>query len=60
MCGRYALFRWSRGFRRLARFSFRSKTALESRAGRFGAAAARADSGLQLDRVRWGLTPAAD
>ena len=58
MCGRYALFRWSQDFAALPGFPSDQRPHWSLAPGASVLLLRQADSGLQLDRVRWGLTPA--
>ncbi|HAO74361.1 MAG TPA: hypothetical protein DCW62_04950, partial [Pseudomonas sp.] len=58
MCGRYALFRWSQDFAALPGFPSDQRPHWSLAPGASVLLLRQVDSGLQLDRVRWGLTPA--
>jgi len=58
MCGRYALFRWSQDFAALPGFPSDQRPHWSLAPGASVLLLRQADRGLQLDRVRWGLTPA--
>ena len=54
MCGRYALFRWSQDFAALPGFPSDQRPHWSLAPGASVLLLRQADSGLQLDRVRWG------
>ncbi|MCQ4295776.1 SOS response-associated peptidase [Pseudomonas stutzeri] len=58
MCGRYALFRWSQDFAALPGFPSDQQPHWSLAPGTSVLLLRQLDAQLQLDRVRWGLTPA--
>jgi putative SOS response-associated peptidase YedK len=58
MCGRYALIRWSQDFAALPGFPSDQQPHWSLAPGASVLLLRQVDAQLQLDRVRWGLTPA--
>jgi len=58
MCGRYALFRWSPAFAALPGFPADQKAQWNISPGDWVMMQRQVEGGVQLDRARWGLTPA--